>query len=226
MAIKTPTNNKEEPGRTETREIPVEEPQQDETVPVDFQSEDIAQQFAGAHTKPSDDGPKIDPNKSADDIAKELNDYEASKTAKLKYQDLQKFAEWIINLLDTTVASILKWVARDSSLTAYQMPKQSKEMLIEQLAILLSRYQSKFRVEFVFFMGLLLVWGPPTYAAIQSRKNNAKQTRADNRIKRKIEEEVQQTKPEPSSEIPVEKISSEPLIPVKRRGGRPRKIAS
>lgn len=226
MAIRTPsTNNKEEPSTT-TREIPVEQPQmKDETVPVDFQDEDMAQQFAGASTKPTDDGPpKYDPNTPADEVAKDVNAHEATQITKLKYQDLQKFAEWIMNLIDTSVASGLKWLARDSSITAYQMPKQSKEMLTEQLAIMLSRHQSKMRVEFVFLIGLMMVYSIPVYSAIQSRKNNNRQVRRDDRIKKKLSDAVEDIKHEEQTNET--HIVKDAPIPVKRRGGRPRKIAS
>src|SRR5437870_4387205 len=90
----------DEPYTGKSKDVPIErtddEPQ---NVRVNFQDEDLASQYASQQTKTSKDNGGIDPNKSADDVEKDVRDYENSRTNKLEYKDLLKTAEFLINLI-------------------------------------------------------------------------------------------------------------------------------
>lgn len=182
MSITKPNENevKEELKNTnaKTTTIPVEETKdEEENIQVDFQDENSANQFASKQTKPSSDtttNDGIDPHTSQEDLQKQVLDYENSKSGKLEYKDFLQFSEFIINLIDITVSTALNWFAKDTGNNAYSLPAPNKKLLIQQLALILSKYQSKFKIEFIFFMGLVVMYSGPAITAWNTRKEKIK----------------------------------------------------
>lgn len=178
MAIKTPTENtsteqseiKAKPGKS--KEIPIDENVADdnETIQMDFADEDDANSHAAKATKPSKDDNNIDPNKPLDEIQAEIADYERNKSGKLEYKDLYKQAEFLITILDTGLSTVFKFIAKGKHAADYEMPERNKKLLVEQLTMILAKYQSKFKVEYMFFVGLLALYVPMGVGAIQNRK--------------------------------------------------------
>lgn len=233
--IKKP-ENKEDLNENKSQEIPVDEPtHENESVKVDFMSEESASSFSSQQTKASKD--TIDPNTSADEIKKQVEDYENSKSGKLEYKDLLQYAVWIINTVDVAFSTALNWFAKDSSVTAYSIPEANKKILSQQLAMILSKYQSKFKIEFVFLIGLVVMYSAPVIAAVENRKQKKIQAKRSS----KIENEKTPDKPfyrhEPPTmaeankeEKPEQKEKEVPTVdnvelPVKKRGPR-KKYAS
>lgn len=190
MAIKTPKESgsieqsNEEIVKSFSKEIEVDLNDEPETMQVDFEDETLANSFASKSTKPSQNSPKIDENKPIDEIQKEVADYEANKSGKLEYKDLLKQAEFFINLFDTGISTLFNFIARGSHASDYKMVASDKKLLIEQLALILAKYQSKFKIEYTFFLGLIIMYAPMTVAAMQNRKKSkpvvVKQPKAEN----------------------------------------------
>lgn len=158
---------------TISKEIPVDAKEdQPQNVRVDFQEEDFASQYASQQTHNSDEDNGIDPNTPADKLQEDIADYEESKTKKYEYKDFVKMAEFIITLIDTGLSMTLNWWAKDSASSAYSMPASNKKLLIDQLALILAKYQTKFSIEFTFFVGLVLLYAPAALAANKNRKQN------------------------------------------------------
>lgn len=186
MAIKTPEEKKsnsandsqEIKAKGKSKEIPIDDNVKDdnETVQMDFADEDDANSHAARATKPSKDSNDIDPNKPIDEIQKEIFDYEEFRSGKLEYKDLYKQAEFLITIVDTGLSTVFKLIAKGKHAADYEMPERNKKLLTEQLTMILAKYQSKFKVEYMFFVGLLALYVPMGVASVQNRKevNNDK----------------------------------------------------
>lgn len=163
-----------------TKDIPVDfGDDENDSVPVDFQSEDVANAFASKPTKDNRHSETIDSNSSTDKIRDDIRSYEESKVSKMEYKDFLKISEFVMKLIDTSISSALNWIAKDTSSSAYSIEAESRKMLSEQLALILTKYQQKFSIEFLFFMGLIVIYTPPTIAAIKM-KNTKKSVKAHN----------------------------------------------
>lgn len=209
----------------DSRDIPVDvkddEPQ---TQRVDFQEEDLASQFASQQTKPSKDEGGIDPNTPADTLQKDILDYENSKSGKMEYKDFLKFSEFLITLIDTAISTGLRWFAKDTSSSAYSMPSANRKLLVEQLALILAKYQAKFSIEFMFFMGLIIMYAPAFIAAAKNRKDNSKPRKILKEASKLSESVTTETL---TPEVKEEKIFSEGEIKVgmkKRKQGKQPKV--
>lgn len=191
MAIKKPKEENELPFEENGQEKIISFDKKQEEIPtmkVNFQDEDLASEFAAQSTKTSTDEEAINPNKPADEIRDEVREYEKSKSSKMEYKDLLKTAEFLINLIDTAISTGLNFLAKDSAVQAYSMPSSNKKLLTEQLALILSKYQSKFSVEFLFFSGLIVLYAPLAIGAVKNRKINKNMyvKKAEEKIKDKI----------------------------------------
>lgn len=189
MAVRKPDgeeSNGEVKQRIETISLDKKE-EESPTIRVNFSDEDFENEFASASTKINKDE-EINPNTSADDIKNQVLDYEKGKSSKMEYKDLLKTAEFLINLIDTAISTGLNFLAKDSSISAYAMPKENKKLMTEQLALILSKYQSKFSVEFLFFSGLLVLYAPLAVGAVKNRKKEKKSERRESREENVVQE--------------------------------------
>ncbi len=191
----------------ESKEIPVDNKEEElEQVRIDFQDEDLASEFAATPTKNSaDKGPSINPNTPADKIGEDVKNYEASKSGTLEYKDLLDTAKFLIGLFDTALSTALNWFAKDTSITAYSMTADQKKTLSEQLALILGKYQASFKVEFTFFIALIVMSAPYAIASVKNRKKNTK--RPYNKDKKSAEPESNATKNFDEIKVPLKKKS-------------------
>lgn len=181
MAITKVENKKEEINKTSSPESqgenknkkvsldPNEDIEDDEPLQAEFEEESAANSFASQPTK-ENKSEDIDPHMSAEEVQRQTLEFESSRSGKLEYKDLKQTAEFIITLMDTALSTAFKLIARDTSSSAYSMPAPNKKILIEQLALILSKYQAKFKIEFLFFMGLIVLYAPMGIAAVKHRK--------------------------------------------------------
>jgi hypothetical protein len=181
MAIKTPDNangsekpNEEKIQKTITKEIDVDLSDEPQRMQVDFEDESIANSFATSQTKPSkDSGSKIAPDKSVSEIQDEIADYEKNKSGIATHKDLLKQAKFIIGMYDTGSATVCDMISGNKSRTSnYKMLPEEKELLSGQLALILAKYQHKFKIEYSFLAGLLLIAGANVTQAVQDKKKN------------------------------------------------------
>lgn len=227
--ISTPNKEEKKPEqKIRTQEISsdesVNEPQ---SVKVSFMDEETVTKFAGEQTKKStDNGFSIDENSSTEDVNKHISDYEDGKSAKLEYKDFLKFAEFIINLIDIGFSTALNWFARDTAVTAYTLPSPNKKILIEQLALILSKYQTKFKVEFLFLISLVVMYSAPAMAAYQMRKDKLNTRKQPEKTPDQPYYKHDSSKTELEKTIVTEKIVDEPKkTPFKRKQGPPKRHA-
>lgn len=118
------------------------------------------------------------------------------------------------------------------------MPNSNKKLLTEQLALILAKYQSKFSIEFRFFVGLIILYAPMTIGAVKMRKQNTVQKARDAKDARRLpERKVNEAyyKHTPGKEVPPEPevaevikeekiVMDEIKVGVKKRGpGRQKK---
>lgn len=162
---------------------PNEEVEEEEVIHAEFEEEAETNKFAAQSTKPNDTpgGDDIDHNTSIDDVRKGVEAYENSKSGKLEYKDLKSTAEFIITLLDTTMSTFFKILAKDTARQAYEMPAANKRLLVEQLALVLSKYQAKFKIEFMLFMGIIVLYAPMAIESIRRRKQSNKLSKKENK---------------------------------------------
>lgn len=233
MAIKTPDENnnnvisEEKTKKTISKEIEVDLHDEPDTMQVDFEDETLANSFASKQTKPSKEQPKIDEHKNADEIKQEVETYEQQKTGKLEFKDLEKQAEFFINMFDTALSTLFNFIAGGSHSTDYRLLPNDKKNLTYQLAIILSKYQSKFKVEYVFLMGLMVMYVPITTAAIKNRKENKSKKSQSQQTKQVEKKQIVEEVRKPIEQQPIlEKIdlpSATPDLeskPVSKRGPR------
>lgn len=210
---------------------PDEEIDEEENIQATFEDENIANKFASEATKTNDIEEAIPDNMSAEEVRSQVESYEASKSGKLEYKDLKQTAEFLITLLDTALSTAFKVFARDTSITAYSIPAPNKKLLIEQLALILAKYQSKFKVEFLFFLGLIVLYAPMGVKAFQTRKLTSPKKKVDTKLLDKKAEPIQEQKvltlqQEPIIEEPkheIIKMVENADVPFKRKKGGNRK---
>lgn len=150
-----------------------------EKVVIDFMSEEHISNYTASETKKSEentsDGKSNFDGKSVEDLQKEIKQAEADSTKNFTAKDFEDIARFLIFLIDTGISSGLKWWGKDTSDTAYSLPKAKQEMLVYQLTLILTKYQAKFSIEFMFIATILLVYAPAFMKAKRRRgelKNN------------------------------------------------------
>lgn len=204
-----------------------------EKVVIDFMNEDHIKGFTSAETKKAEEN--IDDksqfkDKSAEDLKKEIKAAEDASAKNFTAKDFEDIARFIIFLIDTGISSGLKWWSGDTSDSAYSLPEKKKEMLVYQLTLILTKYQAKFSVEFMFILTILIVYAP----AFVKAKNRRKELKTPKPVEQQFSTFQNTTKqPEQSSEVKVEKKEEviiqnveeivNPNIGPKRKKGRPSK---
>lgn len=86
-------------------------------------------------------------------------------------KDYQVMATFIIEAFDTGITLGLRWFAKDTSDREYQIPKEKKTLLIEQLTYLLIKYQKKSSIEFMFIATIIFTYGAAGKKAWDRRKD-------------------------------------------------------
>lgn len=240
MAIKTPdkknnnsSNNKDEnqeQTKSKTISIDLENIEEPESVQMEFtDDEETANAHAKTQTKISkDDSDPIDPDTPIDKVQRDVAEYEQSKSGTLQYKDLKQMATFIITLIDTAFATAFRLFARDTSSSAYAMPAENKKLLIEQLALILGKYQSKFKIEFVFFSSLFVLYAPAAISAFNKRKETSKikkvkpEDRKENPWYKRDPEKVAEKVEEKIIEKEKEKVVEEIKLPKRKPGKQPK----
>lgn len=245
MAIKKPDtnlkssqNNENENEEVTTKKVEVDLNSQDEpdTMQMEFSDdEEMANSHVTQQTKVSKDDSLIDDNTPADQVRKDVEEYEKNKSGTLEYKDLKQMAEFIITLIDSSLSTVFRLIAKDTSSSAYAIEASNKRILVTQLAMILSKYQSKFKIEFMFFIGIVMLYAPPAIAAFNNRKKQNKAIKEEKEKKIKlpgtphyskqvaeelIKQEIEKEKPEEIKEKKEkEKILDNINVGVKRKKG-------
>lgn len=144
-------------------------PEEEEEYEVNFNSEEDISKFTSGKTKESQNiKEKGFENQTIEDIEKEISDAE-KKANEIDPETFYDVADFIITLVDGSIASGLKWWTKDSSDSAYSLPKPKKDKLTKQLAKILIKYNAKFSIELMFIIGLIIMY-IPAFRLARSRK--------------------------------------------------------
>ncbi len=145
-----------------------------EKVTIDFLDEDHINKFTAGETKKSEENPDDTKGnfdgKSADDLRDDIKKAEEQANKSFTAKDFEDIASFIIFLIDTGIASTLKWWSKDTSESAYSLPEGKKKMLTYQLTLILVKYQAKFSLEFMFILTLLIIYAPAFMKARERKK--------------------------------------------------------
>lgn len=155
-----------------------------EKVVIDFMNEDHVKDFTSSETKKAEDlqddsdlGNKSNfSGESVDDLKKKIKDEEEKSVKNFTAKDFEDVARFIIFLIDASFSSFFKWWGKDTSDTAYSLPKGKQETLVYQLTLILVKYQAKFSIEFMFLISLLVLYAPAFVKSKNSRKASKGET--------------------------------------------------
>lgn len=152
----------------ESEEIDISEKvKEEETVMIDFEAGDFSDHFAGKKTIDSQQEKTNDKNKTLgeEEIRSQIKDYEAGKSRSQTFADFQTTAEFMLNFFDMIYSNVLKFFAKDTSSSAYQLQKGDLKRLIDPLAMVLAKHSSKFAIEWIFILGIVSAYSGPTMKA-------------------------------------------------------------
>lgn len=148
-----------------------------EKVTIDFMNAEHLSSLTSGETKKADEsldnkGSQFD-GKSVDDLKADIKKAEEDSTKNFTAKDFEDIAKFIVFLIDTGLSSVLKWWSKDTSDAAYSLPEKKKDMLVYQLTLILTKYQAKFSIEFMFLLTILIVYAPAFVKAKNRRKDTA-----------------------------------------------------
>lgn len=248
MAIKIKETTEAPPAQTQqpevkgSKQVKVEADKKvDEKVQIDFMSDSFSQDHASKKTKENTETPKssIPLDKKVGEIREDIAKSEAKRNGdQFTFKDILQIATFIINAIDGGFAILLNFIARDNRVSVYTLPAETKRQLADQLALILVKYQVKFKIEFLFLVTLILAYMGPVAGAIKNRKTAGdrepakkgppKKETTESVLKKeeppKQEQTQQQAPPpqrqEPAQEVPVDEPTIKRRIP--RRESRKR----
>lgn len=145
--------------------------EEEENVVIDFNNTENIEQFTASSSKKSENQNSrlFDENTTAEDLRQKIQE-EEEKSKDFKAKDFEDIARFIIFLIDSSISAGLRWWAKDTSDTAYQISKTKQEQLVSQLTLILVKYQTKFSIEFMFLITVLVLYIPPFMRARERRK--------------------------------------------------------
>jgi len=145
----------------------------DEKVTIDFMSDGFSQDHAKKKTKEHiEHKSSIPADKPVGEIREDIKKAEADRSGdKFTFKDILQIATFLINAFDGGISILLNFIARDNRVSVYSLPAETKRQLSEQLALILVKYQVKFKIEFLFFITLVLAYMGPVAGSLKRRKN-------------------------------------------------------
>jgi len=148
-----------------------------EKVTIDFMDEQHINSFTSSQSKKAADNTEQSTgnfaNKTPEEIQSEIKKAEEDSKKNFTAKDFEDIASFIIFLIDTGLASALKWWSKDTSESAYSLPEKKKQMLSYQLSLILMKYQAKFSIEFMFILTIFVVYIPAFMLAKKRKKEIA-----------------------------------------------------
>lgn len=146
---------------------------EDEIIQLDFQDENVLNDFAKQRTKEAEPLNNED-NKfngtTTEEIKAQILREEELKSGASKPEDVKMWASLLINIFDTGISQILKFFSGDTSAEPYSMSKPKKNELADQLTLVLIKHSAKFKIEILFLLALVAAYAGPVGVAISTRK--------------------------------------------------------
>lgn len=181
-----------EPEVQATETINVEEEKLDSKgkATIDFMNPDHVNDFIKKETKKSEseNSSVFGKGKTVEEIRTQIASEEASKSSDWKPEDFEMIAEIIVMVIDSIAANALRFFAYDTAESAYSLPERKKSMLVRQLAMILIKYQAKFKIEFLFLLSLIMFYAPFFIKARKRRKHIKKLKALEAKSKAKTDE--------------------------------------
>lgn len=191
----------------------------DEKVQIDFMGEKFAEEHASKKTKENTDQLKssVPLDKKVGEIREDIAKSEAKRNGdQFTFKDILQIATFLINAFDGGIGILLNFIAKDNRVSVYTLPVETKRQLSEQLALILVKYQVKFKIEFLFFITLVLAYMGPVGGALKHRKSVMDGTGGPETNKRgkPLKTKDEPKKEEPTKEEPKkEEPKAEEVIP-------------
>lgn len=164
-----------------------------ETKRIDFLNEAHVDNFTASQAKKSENTVVKDDlsGKTVEQVQEQMRREANAPEKQYTVDEWKEIAATIILFIDTGVSSLFKWWTKDTSDDAYSLSKPKQNMLTNQLAKILMKYQARFPVEAMFVVTLIICYFP-AYGIAKKRKkeieeaNAIKETNAQNAAQLKL----------------------------------------
>lgn len=163
--------------RTEEVDLDTKGPERQTKTKVNFVNEDFMAGFVKQKTRESTekkDEKGATDGKTVAEIQEQIKKEEANPNNQFSKEELMDFAEVFIDIVDLGISSGLRFWAGDTSSTAYELPIEKKRKLTRQVTNLFIKYQTKFSLEFMFIITLVICYSVPAKKAHDMRKAKKK----------------------------------------------------
>lgn len=181
-------------------------------VKIDFMDKDVIKDFIKSPTKESDNSTgKEDPfkGKTAEEAAEYVKKEE--NTQVFTPDDLRDVSTILVMMYDIGLSTSLKLFAGDDIDTPYTIAAPKLRKLENILTMVLVKYQTKFKVEFLFLLSLIIIsWSPITIARKNRKAIKLEKQRRKQREDQQAEYLKSKSKPQPVEKEPVEELFPEP----------------
>ena len=158
---------------TQTIDLNEKQAKSGEKTTLDFMNSNYVNEFVGKKTKRAEDNVQETSGefsgKTTEQVRQEINAAESSKEDWTP-DDFKMVAEFIITIIDSVIASGLRWWSKDTSDQAYSLSKDKQSKLVKQLTMMLIKYQAKFRIEIIFLLSIIMFYAGPFLKARDRRK--------------------------------------------------------
>lgn len=170
---KETVEEKKEPETLGSKKVKIDpDKSEEDDLVIDYMKESFSDKEASKRTKENTDKPT--PNaafeKDVKEIKEEISRSEESRSKTMSGEGILKIATFIVNAFSGGLGVLLNFIARDNRVGVYTLPVETKRELSEQLALVLIKYQVKFKIEFLFLLTLIIAYIGPVGGAIKHRK--------------------------------------------------------
>lgn len=186
--------------KSETIDLNQQKTESTEKVKVDFMNDNNYEEILKKKSK------KAEPleeetesqfgDRTQEQLREEIKQAEEQSKNNFSAKDMEEIAKVIVMIFDTGISTGLRMWAKDTSDTAYSITNEKRKMLEYQLSLILVKYQSKFSIEFMFLVSLVICYIVPFSKARERRKEikQMEQDIADGTITQEDAEKITQLK--------------------------------
>lgn len=156
-----------------------------ETKRIDFMNEDHVNSFTESQAKKSENTQVKDDlsGKTVAEVQAQMERERLAPEKAMTVDEWKELAATIVLFIDIGISSAFKWWTKDTSSDEYSLSKPKQNMLSNQLAKILIKYQAKFPVELMFLVTLVICYFPAVGKARARKKEIAEITEHNERIK-------------------------------------------
>lgn len=183
--------------KSETIDLKQEKTETTEKVKVDFMNDnsydDVIKKKSKKAEASTEETESQFAGKSQEELRQEIKNAEEQSKNNFSAKDMEEIAKVIVMIFDTGISTGLRMWAKDTSDTAYSITADKRKMLEYQLSLILVKYQSKFSIEFMFLVSLVICYLVP-FTKARERRREMKQMQEDLENGNITEEEVTELK--------------------------------